>query len=508
MATVSSAVAALEAPPAPAFTLSAQQSQALEQLKLFVVNPNEKVFILKGYAGTGKTTLMQHLVQWLLNDKKVKEKYQPQLCATTGRAAKVLRDKTGFETSTVHSYIYSFKDLSEDLEKLAKAVQEPVRKPGTNQLLLLFDLRPALEVNEHNKQPVIIIDECSMLSDEYTGGDAVATFGSGRLLTDLMTYAGKAKLIFVGDACQLPPIEQSNSPALDPDYFKTKFGIQPGLYELTDIMRQQGEHSILKLSLPLRTWVSQPQAGNYAHLPAKGLKDIHIHRDTDELINAYLEDVKANGFEQAIFITRTNGFNFNISKYLRQALGFGNGLPTVGDLLQVTQNNYLVPLVNGDFAVITAVGGLKVQRNIAFLEVTVQGLHDGRHHQTLLALSPLTRTTPNLTSDEHRELYIDFYYRMKALNVKQKTPAFEQAMMEDPYLNSLKAAYGYAVTCNKSQGGEWPRVYLHMETKMHGLGKPHIYQWWYTAITRSQQQLHLADDWFISVYEENKYLPL
>ncbi len=485
----------------PRFTLSPQQQQALERLKLFVLNPNENVFVLKGYAGTGKTTLMQHLVQWMLTEKKVKEKFQPQLCATTGRAAKVLRDKTRYETSTVHSFIYSFTDLNQDLEQLEKAIKTPGPNPKPNNLLLLFDLRPATEFDENQKQQVIIVDESSMLSDEESGGVHIAKFGTGKLLTDLMHYAKHSKLIFVGDACQLPPIEQTNSPALEPAYLRSKFKKNVAAYELTDIQRQQGEHSILKLSLPLRHFVTHPQPSKFAHLPAKGLRDIHIHRDTDYLIDEYISNLKKEGYESSILITRTNPFNFNISRYVRKELGFGDGLPTIGDLLQVTQNNYLVPLVNGDFVTITAVGSLKVQRNIPFLEVTVKGMHDGQHHQILLAISPFTRTLPNLTSDEHRELYIDFYYRMKELNIRQRTVAFNNAMMEDPYLNSLRATYGYAVTCNKSQGGEWPRVYLHMETKIHGMGRPHIYQWWYTAITRSQKELHLADDWFISLYQ-------
>jgi hypothetical protein len=484
------------------FTLSPQQQQAFERIKLFVMNPNEQVFILKGYAGTGKTTLMQHLVKWMLTENKVKDKFQPELCATTGRAAKVLRDKTGFPTSTVHSFIYSFKDLNQDLEQLDRAIKAPSPNPKTNQLLLLFDLREPLVFGDEQKQQVIIVDECSMLSDETSGGDHSATFGTGKLLTDLMHYARNCKLIFVGDACQLPPIEQPNSPALDREYFKLHFNIHPAQFELTDIMRQQGEHSILKLSLPLRQWVANHQPGKFAHLPAKGLRNIHIHRDADTLIDEYIADVRQNGYQSSIFITRTNNFNFNISRYIRKALGFGEGLPTIGDLLQITQNNYLVPLVNGDFVEITAIGSLKVQKNIAFMEVVVKGLHDDQHHQTLLAIPPLTRTQPNLTSDENRDLYIDFYYRMKEKGIKQRTPAFNKAMMEDPYLNSLRAAFGYAVTCNKSQGGEWPKVYLHMETKIHGMGKPHIYQWWYTAVTRSQKELHLADDWFITVYDE------
>ncbi|TAD85870.1 MAG: DUF2075 domain-containing protein [Bacteroidetes bacterium] len=490
-----------------AFALSSQQQQALERLKLFVLNPNEQVFILKGYAGTGKTTLMQHLVKWMLTEKQVKDKYQPELCATTGRAAKVLRDKTGFAANTVHSFIYAFSRLNQDLEKLEQAIKQPTPNPKANNLLLLFDLRPPATFSHDQKQQVVIVDESSMLSDEQSGGDHVASFGTGKLLTDLMDYAQNSKLIFVGDACQLPPIGQANSPALEPNYFRTAFNKNVAWFELTDIQRQQGEHSILKLSLPLRQYVQQPQPSKFASLPAKGLPNIFIHRDTDELIDEYIETIKREGYETSIFITRSNSFNFFISKHIRKALGFGEGLPTVGDLLQVTQNNYLVPLVNGDFVVITAVGTLKQQRNIPFLEVTVKGLHDGAHHVTLLALSPLTRTLPNLTSDEHREMYIDFNQRMRSQNIGQSSPLFNDAMMKDPYLNSLRASYGYAVTCNKSQGGEWPKVYLHMETKIHGMGKPAIYQWWYTAVTRSQQQLHLPDDWFIVPYQESAGVP-
>ncbi|MES2648158.1 MAG: AAA family ATPase [Bacteroidota bacterium] len=487
--------------PVSTFSLTPQQRLALQRLQLFVLNPTEQVFVLKGYAGTGKTTLMQHLMNWMLEEKKVNDKYQPYLCATTGRAAKVLRDKTGFETSTVHSFIYSFTDLSQDLETLEKEIRTPQAKPKNNQLSLLFDLKPSAEVSSDKKQQVIIVDESSMLSDEQSGGDHIAEFGSGKLLTDLMQYAMHCKLIFVGDNCQLPPIEQANSPALDPDYMASVFGRTVATFELTDIVRQQKEHSVLKLSMPLRQYVKYPQQGKFAHLPAKGLSDIHIHRDADELIDAYIDTIKAHGYEVAIFITRTNAFNYHISNYIRKQLGFEAELPMVGDLLQVTQNNYLVPLVNGDFVVVTAIGQIKVQANISYLEITVKALHDGMHHQSLLALPPLGRTLPNLTVDEHREMYIDFYKRMTAKKIKQKTTAFNDVMLTDPYLNSLRAAYGYAVTCNKSQGGEWKKVYLHMETKIQGMGKPQIYQWWYTAVTRSQQELHMADDWFISVYE-------
>ncbi len=485
----------------PAFELTPQQAIALQRLQLFVINPADQVFVLKGYAGTGKTTLMQYLMNWILEDKKVKDKYQPFLCATTGRAAKVLRDKTGFDTSTVHSFIYAFKDLNQDLETLEKEIRTPQSKPKTNQLSLLFDLKTPAEITESTKQQIIIVDESSMLSDEHSGGTHIAEFGTGKLLTDLMQYAHQCKLIFVGDNCQLPPIEQSNSPALDTEYIKNVFGRNTASFELTDIVRQKKGHSILKLSLPLRHFVQYPQDGKFAHLPAKGLSDINIHKDTDELINQYIETIRKYGYEEAIFITRTNAFNYHISNYIRKQLHFSGDLPMAGDLMQITQNNYLVPLVNGDFVVITAIGQIKVQGNIAYLEVTVKALHNNAHHQSLLALPPLTRTTPNLTPDEHREMYIDFYKRMAAKKIKQKTPAFNDAMLSDPYLNSLRATYGYAVTCNKSQGGEWPKVYLHMETKIHGMGKPQIYQWWYTAVTRSQKELHLADDWFISVYD-------
>jgi len=479
---------------------SPHQQQVLDRIKLFVLNPNEQVFVLKGYAGTGKTTLMQFLMHWMLKDVKVKDKFQPSLCATTGRAAKVLRDKTGYETSTVHSFIYRFTDLSHDLEKLAAEIRQPQVNPKTNQLTLLFDLRPPAEYHEDQKKQVIIIDEASMLSDENSGGDQPALFGTGKLLTDLMNYAKQCKIVFVGDVCQLPPIEQPNSPALDEDYIRHKFACNTASAELTEIHRQQKDHSILKLSMPLRHFVNHPQPGPFGSLPAKGLSNIHIHSDRDELIDEYIKILKEYGYNEAIFITRTNAFNYHISNYIRKQLGFLSNLPMVGDLLQITQNNYLVPLVNGDFVEVTAIGQMKVQANLPYLEVTVKTLHNDNYHQSLLSLSPLTRVMPNLTSDEHREMYIDFYYRMKEKGIKQRTPAFEEAMRQDPYLNSLRAAYGYAVTCNKSQGGEWKKVYLHMETKIQGMGKPRIYRWWYTAITRSQQELHLADDIFISNY--------
>ncbi|HRN54863.1 MAG TPA: DEAD/DEAH box helicase [Agriterribacter sp.] len=478
-----------------------QQSAALEQLKQFVLNPAEEVFILKGYAGTGKTTLMAALMQWLTEDDTAIKKFNPQLCATTGRAAKVLRDKTGYDAITVHSFIYSFKDISQDIEKIEQNILHPQFNPKTNQLLLMFELRPPALADERAQQQIIIVDEASMLSDGEGNSD-FAMFGTGRLLTDLMTYAQKSKLIFVGDDCQLPPVQQDFSPALDAQYISSTFNRKVRGCELTDIVRQQKDHSVLKLSLPLRRYTTYPQPGNYAMLPAKQLSNIIMHRDTDALIDDYITKLRKEGYLQTIMITRSNNFNFHISHYVRKQLGFKSQMPVIGDLLLVTQNNYLVPLVNGDFVEVTATGQMKLQANIPFMEIAVKGLHDGKHYNCLLALSPLTRIHPNLNTDEFRSLMIDFARRLRKKNISQKSPAFLDAMRTDPYLNSLRASYGYAVTCNKSQGGEWPHVYLHMETKIQGLGKPGIYRWWYTAITRSSRQLHLSDDWFITVYDQ------
>lgn len=488
----------------PKLILSQKQEDALDSLKNFISTPAKSVFILKGYAGTGKTTLLGYLIDWLKQDPELSKLYEPCLCATTGRAAKVLRDKTGYRASTVHSFIYSFRDLNQDLEKLANE-QQHIQKPSTaTQLSLMFDLKSPVVSFDGKPQPkqIIIIDEASMLSDAAGSGEHLARYGSGRLLTDLMTYAANySKIIFVGDPCQLPPIEQGDSPSLDESYLKKTFNVGVEWIELTEIHRQKKTNPILQLSTRLRHRYHQPEPGPFASLPALGLPQINTVSNEEELIATYIETIKSKGYAEAIYITPSNATNAAVATVARKSLGFNSPLPMKGDLLQVVQNNYLVPLVNGDFVVIEEAGEPFYKQSFQLMPVKVRALHNKQTYDTLLMLTPLLKNQINLNSDENQRLFIDFYFRCKEVNIKQGTPAFNDAMAKDPYLNSLRATFGYAVTCHKSQGGEWPQVFLHMTTKVQGMGKPKIYQWWYTAVTRCTVKLHLMRAVFITPYQ-------
>ncbi len=186
------------------FELKPQQQKVFSALCNFIESKSDKVFILKGYAGTGKITLMSCLIKQLSEDKIPFE-----LLASTGRAAKILSDKAKTTTNTIHSHIYVFKELSEDLEKMSE-LQHNLAVDDKGQVTLLFDLT----LINSDTDKIYIIDEASMISDEVDKNTSFAKFGSGDLLGDILSYDTEGKFIFVGDPWQLLPINQANSPAL------------------------------------------------------------------------------------------------------------------------------------------------------------------------------------------------------------------------------------------------------------------------------------------------------
>lgn len=220
--------------------LTPSQQSALDDILDFVHSEESRVFILKGYAGTGKTTLMRFLVKQL-----EAEKMNYRLLASTGRAAKVLSNMTesGGSTSTIHSMIYTFSGLNKDLsDKVNPTADE------TGQLILVFE--PSGIDEEKTPETVYIVDEASMVSDQAPFSATQAEFGTGRVLNDLLNYDRRtmSKFIFVGDPCQLPPIQEYYSPALIADYFQKTFGIEALVASLTEIMRQEDTSSIIKVS--------------------------------------------------------------------------------------------------------------------------------------------------------------------------------------------------------------------------------------------------------------------
>jgi ATP-dependent exoDNAse (exonuclease V) alpha subunit len=467
--------------------LKPQQEKAFSALCNFIESNSDKVFILKGYAGTGKTTLMSGLIKRLSEDN-----IPFALLASTGRASKILSDKTKTKANTIHSHIYIFKELSEDLEKMSE-LQHNLAIDDKGQVTLLFDLNPISSETEK----IYIIDEASMVSDVIDKNTSFAKFGTGDLLGDILSYDNKGKFIFVGDPCQLPPINQANSPALSASHISTKYKLQTSEFEMTEIIRQANTSGIIEASFKLRNlYLTNPNV-KFASLPVKGHRNIFIENSHAGMLNRYIEKIKTEGFNHSTLICQTNKHCNDLNKVIRSSLQNNRERICEGDLLMVTQNNYLSSLVNGDQIIVLKIGSSEYRCGLSFLQVEVEEISSTSKFNLLLVEDILYSTGTNLNPKQHKDLMIDYFIRMKGKGIKQKDPQFKDNMLKDPYLNALKTVYGYALTCHKAQGGEWNEVFLYLDNKIHGIKKPGIYQWLYTAVTRAKENLHLVNDWFI-----------
>ena len=479
-------------------TLTPHQQEVFKKLKDFV-DSECRVFILKGYAGTGKTTLMKSFIDYL---KEREERYT--LLASTGRAAKILRDITGTLASTIHSELYTFKDFNQDLdEKFDKVGNKADQIPlmdDTGQLLLQFDV---VEIkNAHYSRCFYIIDESSMVADKPDVNPTQAVFGSGRLLKDLINHDSKGKFVFVGDVCQLPPVNSHSSPALSPKYFKEMFDIDCMEGELTQIMRQEHGNDIIMSASKIRDMYNNPpvypksKSINWTKFPLSGFKNITICPGNYDLLERYINDVKENGYENATMICYSNQQCSQLAHLVRPAFGMKDIL-NVGDLLIVTQNNYISGLVNGDMVKVVSIGYPTLKANLTFQVVEVEEISTKRRATQYMIMNILAGYAPNIGQTSQQALYIDFYKRMRAMGIKQKSDRFKEMMMTDPYLNALRANYGYAVTCHKSQGGEWKNVYLDIPRAISKNSGPTQFQWLYTAMTRAKEQLFIKNDFYV-----------
>lgn len=479
--------------------LTTSQENVLKQILDFVNNSNDRVFILKGYAGTGKTTLMRYLIQEL---EKIHKDYR--LLASTGRAAKVLANLSNRNgsTSTIHSMVYSFNGLS----KVYDEKEEPiVDKNG--QLFLVFE--PSKLDIETVPETIYIIDEASMVSDVETKNVTQAKFGEGRLLKELLDYDKRfaSKFIFVGDPCQLPPIEEYYSPALIKEYFPKEFGLVAQEAQLTEIMRQKGTSGIIDASKQIRGLYNQAPNDDsmygsqqlWGFLPFRQNRDIQLHSNLESMTNDYVDKVKSSGLNSAVCICRSNKACSLLSANIREKLGFTYGRIQEGDLLMVIQNNIPIGLMNGDMVTIQELGPKTQSRaGLTFREVTVKEMFTQNTIKTLMIEEIVNLSRLNLDSAQQQALFIDFIIRMREKGITQKdTRLFYQAMLNDPYLNALRCVYGYAITCHKSQGGEWEDVYVHVPRNITLNPTKETYQWIYTSMTRAKKTLHMVDDFFI-----------
>lgn len=466
------------------------QKRAYSKLMEFVTDEEAKIFILKGYAGTGKTTLMRKLVE------EMNSRHEPySLLASTGRAAKILANATGYETHTVHSEIYKFTDLNQDLETVANS-REINDVDSTGQLYLKFELTTKSHIGQ-TKPHYYIIDEASMVSDAVDKNATQAIFGSGQLLSDLFHYDSEGKFIFVGDICQLPPIMQTISPALTPKYIEDNFSIKTYESELTDVVRQSGDNDIAIASQRIRKLYYSPQSWKWAKFPLKGYKNIHLLGNQASLFTQYIKRIEKEGYNSATLIGFSNKQCDVITQIIRPSFGHTAALVEKGDLLLVTQNNLISGLMNGDLVTVEDIIIQEKRAGLTFLKVSVKELFTKRVYSQLMIADIIYSNQTNLTQSQQKELFIDFYYRMKDKGISQKSQAFKQNMMNDPYLNALRTVFGYALTCHKAQGGEWDYVYLDIPKSVPILPKPYVYQWIYTAMTRAKKGLYLVDDFWI-----------
>ena len=495
----------------PNISLTQAQEHILKRLKSFITESNDRVFVLKGYAGTGKTTLVRFLIPYL-EEKKI----QYQLLATTGRAAKVLSNYTDYEARTIHSMIYDYKALNKDLSE----VDDNTKLDNTGQIYIDFE---AVQIESENRC-VYIVDEASMISDEETKNITQAKFGTGKLLTELLEYDKnpQSKYVFIGDPCQLPPITSTISPALTPDYIRAVFKVGTQDAELTQIMRQSHDNDIITTAALLRNmYVYAPEDkvgyGNnrvWGKFPFMGKKNIVLHTSPQDLVNAYLEKLTRIGNEKAIYISRSNQQCSNISKIVRQRYGYRQSV-CVGDLLMVIQNQNTTGLMNGDFVEVIKVGS-KMEKTfdtsnhnysistsepiitIQFLEVRVRECFSKEEYSTLMITNTLVNGE-NLNSVQQSGLFLDFAIRMNKKGITQKkTPKlFEDGLSKDPFLNALRCSYGYAVTCHKAQGGEWDEVFVDIPRNYTLNPTKSTYQWMYTALTRAKQHFHCVQEFYI-----------
>lgn len=465
-------------------TLYPQQQSAFTEIQAFLKNDVD-IFILKGYAGTGKTTMIKHIVDHL---KEQKKKYA--VMAPTGRAAKVLRDKVG-SGITIHKGIYG-KELTcievEDEDKSKKSFR------------FVF---PVIE--EPSDDELVIVDESSMVSDCESIGEFFV-FGSGRLLTDLLASVkarGIKKVLFVGDPAQLPPVTDPSSRALDENYFEV-LGYKVSSFELTDVIRQNTESNILQETLKIRELLAKPQKERTSFVMCPNGRDV-IMATTESLPQLYtdLYPVPEVGNGQIVC------FSNKLCKYyvdvIRNILYPGLHTMQVGDILIISSNNYNTyrrEILNGDMVKVFSVGntechpnipvtikGEKRHVNLTFRDIQVMYPDDNELVACKILEDFLDSDRPDLTSWQMRALYIDFIMRHKGL--KEGSPEFKKAFVNDPYFNALKVKYGYAITCHKSQGGEWNTVFVDYSGRS-GFADDHL-RWCYTATTRAKEKLYVVN---------------
>jgi exodeoxyribonuclease V len=449
-------------------TPNAEQDQLIRELVAFTFSDeNPACFILKGYAGTGKTSILGAYIKALKKNRK-----RSVLMAPTGRAAKVLALRSGELATTIHKRIY-FTGATAD---------------GATRV----NLAP-----NKGKDTVFIVDEASMIGDFSLQADGSV---SRNLLEDVINYVfsgERCKLIFLGDEGQLPPVGTNESPALNSDYLANYFSaVHFSVFGLTHVVRQEQESGILENATRIR------EAQRTEQLPKLDLEHFKDVQPVpgDELVQLLEGAYDRFGAEEVMIVTRSNKRANLYNQNVRNRILYMEEELAGGDLLMVVKNNYfwLDPLspagfiANGELLRVHRVRRIETLYNVRFahLEVSMIDYPEMDRFETLAFMDSLTVESPNLSRNFLKELFYEIEKDYQHEHNKQKR---YQQIMKSPYFNALQIKFAYAVTCHKSQGGQWGAVFVdHGYIEEAQLDESFL-RWLYTAVTRATEQLYFIN---------------
>lgn len=481
------------------YDLTPGQAELVDRLDKFLTSTDENVFLLKGYAGTGKTFITEGLTEYF---RAIRRNYI--LVAPTGKAAKVIAHKTGSTAYTIHKTIYSFKDIAEYRDDDLDGSET-------------YKFYAKLAVNEQSVDTVYIVDESSMVSDIYNEAEFFR-FGSGHLLRDFLKYVNldhndhRKKVIFIGDDAQLPPVGMKFSPALSSEYLSREYGLYSTGYELREVVRQKSGSGIMSNAQMLRDSLEK-SVFNQLDIDIDSADVYHV--DYEDLLSEYLRTCGGKINAESIVIAHSNADVAAYNRRIREHF-FPKIIEVApGDKVMAVSNSdrYGLFISNGDFGLIRQVLGEREERHISLkrkskdngeventritlcfrdVEIGFKDL-DGRPHwfEAKIVENLLYSDDPNLSSDENKALYLDFCIRNQGL--KRKSLEFKEELQRDPYFNALRLKFGYAITCHKAQGSEWNNVFVKCKSHQSQLSAEY-FRWLYTAITRASKNLYLLDE--------------
>ena len=448
------------------FQPTVKQDIFLQQIAVFLTNTNkDELFVLKGYAGTGKTTVISTIVNNLVS---INKKYV--LLAPTGRAAKVIANYSNKPAFTIHKKIYFPKK----------------GKSG--------GVSFTMQTNKH-KNTIFIVDESSMISDVNTESKL---YENGSLLDDLMSYVyngDNCKLILLGDTAQLPPVQLDISPALNTDALSMHYNKEVFSIELDEVMRQEEKSGILYNATELREILKSSFIETF-QFNLKGFKDIVRLTDGFDIQDAIESAYNNYSIEDTCFIVRSNKRANQYNQQIRSRILDKESELSVGDYLMVVKNNYFWLketdeagfIANGDIVEVLEIFNFNELYSFKFANVKIRMVDypNQKPFETIVLLDTITSESPSLTFVESNRLYQEV---MKDYEGEAQYRKFLKVKSNE-YFNALQVKFSYAITCHKSQGGQWNTVFIEQPYLPDGITVDYV-RWLYTAVTRAKDKLYL-----------------